>query len=103
MVAAVDDDHVFDPAGEVQLPPVQIDTEITCGKPQSVVGDIVGVAVVAQPGLQLVAEHTQGLFGPAEVAAPDIVAVQPDLTDGPVGKLFAVGGLAITAHWLGIG
>src|SRR5262249_55699959 len=86
VVAAVDDDQVFDSPGQVQLT-VEVDAEIPGRQPRGVVRNALGVAALVEPGLQLVAEYASRLLLAAEVAAGDVVAVQPDFTDGAIGQL----------------
>ncbi|PQM46228.1 hypothetical protein C1Y40_03595 [Mycobacterium talmoniae] len=86
MVAAVDDDQVLDPAGDVELA-VEVDAQVAGAEPQAAHRGAVGVTALLQPHLQLVPEHLFGLALPAPVAASDVVAVQPDLPDHPVGQL----------------
>ena len=81
VVAAGDDDEVLDAAGDVDLA-VDDDGEITGAQPV-VLRDAGGGAVIEAVGLrQLVAEGLDGLLVAVEVAGGDVVAVDPQLTDG---------------------
>src|SRR5690606_32821881 len=80
VVAAVDDDHVLDPAGDVQLA-VEVHTQVAGAEPQRVLGHPGGVTADLHAGLQLVAVRDLGLAGATPLAETDVVAVKPDLTD----------------------
>ena len=89
VVAAIDDDEVLDPPGQVQLA-VDVHAEIAGGQPAAVVRSALGMAANIEPRLKLVAEYPSGFVLAAEVAAADVVAVQPDFAHGTVGHLRAV-------------
>src|ERR1700722_16839381 len=48
------------------------------------------MAACLQSALQLVAEHLLGLFGARPVATANVVAVQPDFADLPIGYFHLV-------------
>src|SRR6516225_5882701 len=90
VVATIDDDEVFDPPRQVQLA-VDVDTEIAGSQPAAVVRSALGMATNLEPRLQLVDEHPARFVLSTEVAAANVVAVQPNFPDGAVGHLGTVG------------
>ncbi|GAA3062470.1 hypothetical protein GCM10020000_52210 [Streptomyces olivoverticillatus] len=79
-VAAVEDDDLLEPPGDVELAVVQ-DAEVAGAQPATV--------AVAQGAV----EGGGALLGALPVAAGDAVAAQPDLADGAVGQLAVDGGV----------
>ena len=88
MVAAVDNDEVFDPTRQVQLA-VEIETKVAGRQPTDVVRGALGMAAVLEARLQLVAERALCFLFAVEVSAADVVAVQPDFPDYTVADLRA--------------
>src|SRR5271156_2878820 len=85
VVAAIDDNQILDTPGDVELT-VEVDAEITGPQPGGLARCPVRMAAYRQCALQLVAEHPLGFLGACPVATADIVAMQPDLADLPVGE-----------------
>src|SRR3984957_7767445 len=84
VVAAIHDDQIFHAPGDVELT-VQIDAEIPGPQPGGVARRPVSMAACQQSALQLVAEYLLGFLGACPVTTANVVAVQPDFADLPVG------------------
>ncbi|SKT22918.1 Uncharacterised protein [Mycobacteroides abscessus subsp. abscessus] len=84
MVPSIDDHQIFYPAGDVQLA-VDIDAEVARTEPDGARLSAGGVTALIQARLQLVTEADLGLLRATPVSATNVVAVQPDFADLPVG------------------